>query len=157
VNFLSNVEVNGIGEDANVMRHILNDASFDELVPPCSKLTQKALDAIANVDKLQQELIETEIRAQQAEDFAISLQEEIVNKDQKIIKLEKIIEDLKGLQVSESLEEIPEVSVYQSESTTAAQSSSLDPHNESRSSSREKSERGKRKTASPKKKSRSKK
>ena len=87
---------------------------------------------------------ETEIRAQQAEDFAISLQEEIVNKDQKIIKLEKIvsifcslfvgdfnlyfsqIEDLKGLQVSESLEEIPEVSVYQSESTTAAQSSSLD-------------------------------
>ena len=57
MNFLSNVEVNGIGEDANVMRHILNDASFDELVPPCSKLTQKALDAIANVDKLQQELM----------------------------------------------------------------------------------------------------
>jgi len=91
VNLLSNVEVNAIGEDANVMRHVLNDASFNELIPPCSKLTQEALDAIANVDRLQQELIDTEIRAQQAEDFVISLQEQVVNRDQKIIELEKIV------------------------------------------------------------------
>ena len=61
VNLLSNVEVNAIGEDANVMRHVLNDASFNELIPPCSKLTQEALDAIANVDRLQQELMFTKL------------------------------------------------------------------------------------------------
>merc|ERR1712200_97052 len=149
VNFLSNVEVNAIGEDANVMRHVLNDASFNELVPPCSKLTQQALDAIANVDRLQQELIDTEIRAQQAEDFAISLQEQVVNKDQKIIELEKIINDLKGLETSEESLEVVAESVVRSGSTTAT-----DLRDDSKSS-RKKSEGGKRKTPSPKKKSRS--
>jgi len=148
VTFLSNVEVNAIGEDTNVTKHVLNDASFNELVPPCSKLTQEALDAIANVDRLQQELIDTEVRAQQAEELVISLQEQVIDKNQKITELEKIINDLKGREASEhSLEPVAE-SVVKGGSTTLT---------ELHESSRKNSKGGKRKTPSPKKKSRSKK
>lgn len=77
-----------LGKDDNVHPASLENTS-DGISPPRSAVTGAAYDAIAKMDQLQQELLDTEKRAQISEAKANELEEELIKAKEQIRTLER--------------------------------------------------------------------
>ncbi|KAG5275416.1 hypothetical protein AALO_G00120060 [Alosa alosa] len=93
-----------IGHDGNIIERTLGEdkvpiqGTTELVVRPQTPNAQRAFDALATVDSLQQELLEVEVRAQGAEARALQAEEALQAALEKIQDLERKLEDKPSLE-----------------------------------------------------------